>query len=108
MPSMGSGDSSSGRTDCCATRAANGSADNRAGRGAARRLCDNFSVNRRCRNSNQEQKRQRFLHFLHLFVVRADRRFGQHQGAAPASSRASELKLDQHTAFVFKGRPTKP
>ena len=60
---MGSRDSSSGCADCCATRAANGSADNRAGRGAARRLSGNFSVNRRCRNSNQEQKRQRFLHF---------------------------------------------
>jgi len=55
MPPAGPGDSSSGRAYCCATPAANCSADDRAGYGASRRLCNSVSRKHRCRKNKQEK-----------------------------------------------------
>jgi hypothetical protein len=55
MLPAGPGNSSSGRTYCCATPAANRTADNRAGHSASPGLCKSVSQRRCRRKTKQEQ-----------------------------------------------------
>jgi hypothetical protein len=55
MMPAGPGNSSSGRTYCCPTPAANRSADNRAGHSASPGLCKRVSQRRCRRKTKQEQ-----------------------------------------------------